>query len=134
MSRPTQRKIWMSLAVVAVFAFAGGLLGGRVEAEPDRGDLRLRDFGRILALVEDNYVGDANSEELVESAIQGMLRRLDPHSNFLDKDAFTEMRDEQRGRFSGLGIQIAKRGVDKPLTIIAPIDGTPAASACLRAG
>lgn len=134
MSRPTQRKIWVSLAVVAVFAFAGGLLGGRVEAEPDRGDLRLRDFGRILALVEDNYVGNADSEELVESAIQGMLRRLDPHSNFLDKDAFTEMRDEQRGKFSGLGIQITKRGPDKPLTIIAPIDGTPAARAGLQAG
>ncbi len=64
----------------------------------------------------------------------GMLRTLDPHSNYLNAEAFSEMRDEQRGKFHGLGIQITKRGPDKPLTIIAPIDDTPADRAGLISG
>jgi len=76
----------------------------------------------------------AAGEDLVEDAIQGMLHTLDPHSNYLNRDAFAEMRDEQRGMFYGLGIQINKRGPDQPLTIIAPIDGTPAAKAGLQPG
>jgi carboxyl-terminal processing protease len=63
-----------------------------------------------------------------------MLQGLDPHSNYLSEDSFAEMRDEQRGRFHGLGIQITKRGPDKPLTVIAPIDDTPADRAGLRSG
>ena len=94
----------------------------------------MRTFGRILALVEDNAIGKATSEDLVEDAIQGMLHTLDPHSNYLNREAFGEMRDEQRGMFYGLGIQINKRGPDQPLTIIAPIDGTPAAKAGLQPG
>jgi len=112
----------------------GGLLGSRVRADVERPDSRLRGFARVLALVEDNYVGKVDSHARVESAIQGMLRTLDPHSNYLDRDSYTEMKDEQRGKFYGLGIQITKRGPDKPLTIIAPIDGTPASRAGLQAG
>jgi len=89
---------------------------------------------RILALVEDNSISKATPETLVEDAIQGMLHTLDPHSNYLNRESFTEMRDEQRGMFYGLGIQINKRGPDQPLTIIAPIDGTPAAKAGLQPG
>jgi len=87
-----------------------------------------------LALVEDNSINKSSSEDLVEDAIQGMLHTLDPHSNYLNREAFGEMRDEQRGMFYGLGIQINKRGPDQPLTIIAPIDGTPAAKAGLQPG
>ncbi len=133
MSR-TRRHVIVAVFFLAGGCLAGGLLGGRAQADADRGSASLRNFGRVLALVEDNYVGKVDSEELVESAIQGMLRTLDPHSNYLDKAAFTEMRDEQRGRFYGLGIQITKRGPDRPLTIIAPIDGTPAARAGLQPG
>lgn len=130
-----RRNVLVTLAVLGGACLLGGLLGGRARAEAAaNSDLKLQDFGRILALVEDNYVGKADSEELVEDAIQGMLRTLDPHSNFLDRDTYAEMKDEQRGRFFGLGIQITKRGPDKPLTIIAPIDGTPASRAGLQAG
>jgi carboxyl-terminal processing protease len=112
----------------------GGLLSGRVEADADKSSAQVRTFGRMLALVEDNSIGKATSEELVEDAIQGMLHTLDPHSNYLNRESFNEMRDEQRGMFYGLGIQINKRGPDQPLTIIAPIDGTPAAKAGLQPG
>jgi carboxyl-terminal processing protease len=110
------------------------VLSGGVEAEVDKSSSQVRTFGRILALVEDNSIGKATSEDLVEDAIQGMLHTLDPHSNYLNREAFNEMRDEQRGMFYGLGIQINKRGADQPLTIIAPIDGTPAAKAGLQPG
>ena len=130
-----RRNVLVTVAVLGGACLLGGFLGGRARAESEGGvDLKLQDFGRILALVEDNYVGKVDAEEVVEDAIQGMLRTLDPHSNFLDRDTYSEMKDEQRGRFYGLGIQITKRGPDKPLTIIAPIDGTPASRAGLQAG
>ncbi len=135
MSRSSRPTLVASVIVLVGATLLGGLLGGRTRAEAENGsELRLRDFGRILALVEDNYVGKVDSEEIVEDALQGMLRTLDPHSNFLDRDTYTEMKDEQRGKFYGLGIQITKRDADKPLTIIAPIDGTPASRAGLQAG
>jgi carboxyl-terminal processing protease len=124
----------IALLVLAASAVAGALLGGKVKADAEKTDAKLRAFGQVLALVEDNYVGEVDSEELVESAIQGMLQSLDPHSNYLDDHAFSEMRDEQRGKFYGLGIQINKPGPDKPLTIIAPLEDTPASRAGLQAG
>ena len=126
---------WCIVAfVLAAASTAGGLLGDRVRADGQAADEKVAEFGRVLAIVEDKYVGDTAPEELVEDAVAGMLRTLDPHSNYLPPEAFTEMRDEQRGKFHGLGIQITKRGADKPLTIIAPIDGTPAQKAGLQAG
>jgi carboxyl-terminal processing protease len=94
----------------------------------------LQTLGHVLSLVEGYYIDDTDSEEMIESAIRGMLRTLDPHSNYLTPEDYREMREEQRGKFSGLGIQISKRGPDQPLTIIAPIDGTPASRAGLQAG
>ena len=99
----------------------GGLLGGRVQADAEHDGLWT--FGRVLAIVEDEYVGEIDSRELVESAIDGLLSALDPHSNYLDADSFSEMRDEQQGKFHGLGIQITKRGADKPPDQPAPRDG-----------
>jgi carboxyl-terminal processing protease len=134
MSTTTRKTAGLTVLVLGGACLLGGLLSSRVQAEGDKSSTQVRTFGRILALVEDNSIGKANSEDLVEDAIQGMLHTLDPHSNYLNREAFTEMRDEQRGMFYGLGIQINKRGPDQPLTIIAPIDGTPAAKAGLQPG
>lgn len=134
MSRSQRGTAGVSVLVLGAACVLGGLLSKGVEAEGDKISSQVRTFGRILALVEDNSIGKATSEDLVEDAIQGMLHTLDPHSNYLNRDAFAEMRDEQRGMFYGLGIQINKRGPDQPLTIIAPIDGTPAAKAGLQPG
>ena len=134
MSRSQRGTAGVSVMVLAAACVLGGLLSKGVEAEGDKISSQVRSFSRILALVEDNSIVKATSEDLVEDAIQGMLHTLDPHSNYLNRDAFAEMRDEQRGMFYGLGIQINKRGPDQPLTIIAPIDGTPAAKAGLQPG
>lgn len=126
---------WIASAIVLASAtLVGDWAGGGARAEGERASQHLREFGHILALVEEHSVASGDSKAAVEDAIQGMLRTLDPHSNYLDRSAYGEMRDEQRGRFYGLGIQITKRGPDKPLTIIAPIDDTPAARAGLLAG
>ena len=134
MSRNTRRSSLFALSVLLAGALIGGFAGGNTLADPQKTDDELWTFGRVLSLVEDQYVGKADSKALVDGAIDGMLQTLDPHSNYLDPEAFREMRDEQRGKFSGLGIQITKRGPDKPLTIISPIDGTPAYRAGLISG
>lgn len=134
MSRSTRSTWGLVVLFVGGGCLLGGVLNSRAEGDADRSSAQVRTFGRILALVEDNYVGKVESKDLVEGAIQGMLHTLDPHSNYLNRESYSEMRDEQRGSFSGLGIQINKRGPDKPLTIIAPIDGTPAAKAGLQPG
>ncbi len=129
-----RRTPWVAVVVLGACCLIGGLLGERARAAGDKPDAALEKLGRILAVVEDNYPGKVDAKSLVENAIQGMLQGLDPHSNYLDRDAYSEMKDEQRGKFYGLGIQINKPGPDKPLTIIAPIDGTPASRAGLQAG
>ena len=134
MSRTGRRTAGLTILLLGGACLLGGFLANGVEAEAEKSSNQVRTFGRILALVEDNSIGKATSEDLVEDAIQGMLHTLDPHSNYLNREAFSEMMDEQRGSFSGLGIQINKRGPDQPLTIIAPIDGTPAAKAGLQPG
>jgi len=135
MSEPSRRtSLAAALLIIVSGILLGGLLGNRVQADSRPVEDRFWTFGRVLALVEDQYVGKVDADEMVEGAIEGMLRSLDPHSNYLEPDSFAEMRDEQRGRFHGLGIQITKRGPDKPLTIIAPIDDTPASRAGLRSG
>jgi len=133
MNRSSHRFTVVLLVILIAGGLLGGLLGSSLRADQRPVD-NLWTFGRILALVEDEFVGEVNSRDLVENAIDGMLQGLDPHSNYLSEDSFAEMRDEQRGRFHGLGIQITKRGPDKPLTIIAPIDDTPADRAGLLSG
>jgi carboxyl-terminal processing protease len=133
MNRSSRRLTVTLLVLLVAGGLLGGLVGSRVSAAQGPEE-DLWTFGRILALVEDEFAGDVDSKELVENAIEGMLQGLDPHSNYLSADSFSEMRDEQRGRFHGLGIQITKRGPDKPLTIIAPIDDTPADRAGLISG
>jgi carboxyl-terminal processing protease len=132
--RPYRNYSIVTLVILAVGTLAGGFLGSPADADSARPEDQFWTFGRVLALVEDEFVGETDSEKLVNDAISGMLQQLDPHSNYLNEEAFSEMRDEQRGKFSGLGIQINKRGPDYPLTIIAPIDGTPADRAGLHSG
>lgn len=134
MNLSARRFGFVAVAFLLCGGILGGLLGDRVQADPQPVDDGLWTFGRVLALVEDQYVAPVDPETLVDDAIVGMLTTLDPHSNYLNAVDFAEMRDEQRGKFSGLGIQITKRGADKPLTIIAPIDGTPAHRAGLMSG
>jgi len=92
----------------------------------------LQIFAKVYDIVKRNYVEPKSDEKLVQGAIRGMLDELDPHSIYLTKEEFTEMQADTRGEFGGLGIEIAKR--DRKLTVIAPIDGTPAFKAGIKSG
>jgi carboxyl-terminal processing protease len=89
-------------------------------------------FTNVLNLVRRNYVEPVEDSVLVRGAVRGMLQELDPHSSFLDIDAYKEMQVDTRGEFHGLGIEITKRR-DGFIEVVAPIEGTPAAQAGIRA-
>jgi carboxyl-terminal processing protease len=89
-------------------------------------------FGDVVDTVERQYVTEVDDTKLIEAAIDGMLTSLDPHSGYLDPESFDEMRDQTRGEYGGLGIEVtSEEGVVK---VIAPMDGTPAALAGIKAG
>lgn len=87
-------------------------------------------FNRVLQFVKANYVDEVKMKTLVEGAIKGMLETLDPHSNFLPPDVYKDMQIDTSGKFGGLGIEIGMK--DNILTIMAPIEDTPAWKAGLR--
>jgi len=92
----------------------------------------LKTFAEVLSLIESNYVEDVKSEELVHGAIKGMLKTLDPHSTFMTPDIYKEVQVETEGEFGGLGIEITLK--NDIVTIVAPIEDTPADKAGLKAG
>ncbi|MFQ5657738.1 MAG: S41 family peptidase [Candidatus Methylomirabilales bacterium] len=92
----------------------------------------LKVFTEVLTLVRKNYVETTESKDLVYGAIRGMLMTLDPHSSFMTPDVYKEMQIDTQGSFGGLGIEITVR--DRFLTVVAPIDGTPADRAGIQAG
>ncbi|MCK5516888.1 MAG: S41 family peptidase, partial [Desulfobulbaceae bacterium] len=92
---------------------------------------QLEIFANVLSILQENYIDEINANETIEGAISGMLLSLDPHSSYLTAEDFDELQDETRGSFSGIGIEITVR--DEILTIISPIEGTPADKAGLKA-
>lgn len=86
----------------------------------------------VFTQVRDHYVEPVNEEKLLQSAIRGMLRSLDPHSQYLDKQDYTDLRTTTTGAFGGIGIQIGVRG-NYP-TVISPIEGTPAFNLGIQTG
>ena len=90
-------------------------------------------FGRVINFIEKQYVDKVNTKELVHGAIKGMLETLDPHSNFMPPDVYTQLKTDTAGKFGGLGIEVwvNKDGV---LTIVTPMEGTPAWKAGVKPG
>lgn len=92
----------------------------------------LQNFSKILNLVQQYYVEPVDTKKLVNGAIKGMLRELDPHTNYMPPDIFKDFESETAGEFGGLGIEISiQNGV---LTIISPIEDTPAWKAGIKPG
>ena len=89
-------------------------------------------FGDVLNTVENQYVSEVDDTKLIQSAIDGMLTSLDPHSGYLDPESFDYMRDQTRGEYGGLGIEVTSE--DGVVKVISPMDGTPAARAGIKAG
>ena len=89
-------------------------------------------FTKVLSIVKRDYVDDKTYKDLIYGAINGMLSSLDPHSSFMKPESFKEMQVETTGEFGGLGIEITIR--DNILTVVAPIEDTPAYRAGIKAG
>lgn len=89
-------------------------------------------FGEVMERAKVSYVEDVSDKKLIESAINGMLSSLDPHSSFLDDQSFKYMSEQTKGKFGGLGIEVTmENGVVK---VVSPIDDTPASKAGLKPG
>ncbi len=115
-------------------AIAATSLVGQAESTPDpqKEAQRYQDlslFASVLELVRNNYVEDVDEHALLMSAMRGILEDLDPHSAFMNPDAFDDMQVETKGEFQGLGIEISKESGEF-IEVVSPIDGTPA----MRAG
>lgn len=129
----SKRRLILIVTLIFVVASAGVLIGrwSIVGAEGE-GYEELKVFTEALSMVKKNYVEDVKAKDLVYGAIRGMLSSLDPHSSFLNPEAYKEMQAETKGEFGGIGIQIGvKEGM---LTVIAPIEDTPAYRAGIKAG
>jgi carboxyl-terminal processing protease len=104
-------------------------------AEPERGELpleELRTFADVFNQIRLGYVEEVDDSTLLEYAIKGMLTGLDPHSVYLNRDAFEDLQTSTSGEFSGLGLEV---GMENGfLKVIAPIDGSPAAEAGIQPG
>jgi carboxyl-terminal processing protease len=129
----TKKKIVLIWILILTIASAGVLIGRwSVVGAEGEGYEDLKIFTEALTLVKKNYVEDVKTKDLVYGAIKGMVSSLDPHSSFLNPEAYKEMQAETKGEFGGLGIQIGvKEGM---LTVIAPIEDTPAYRAGIKAG
>ena len=119
------------VGLVAVFAWER-LSIQKVSAEDKTVYEQLQIFSDVLDIVQENYVEEADSKELVEGAITGMLKTLDPHSSYLNPDAYKELQVETKGSFGGIGIEITIR--DGFLTVVSPLEGTPADDLGIEAG
>jgi carboxyl-terminal processing protease len=93
-------------------------------------DARL--MAEVIGLIRDDYVESTDSHQLMSNAIRGMVGELDPHSSFMDAEEFEDLRIATEGNYSGIGVEVTID--DDLLTVIAPLDGSPAARAGIRAG
>ena len=143
---PRARRALFSLIVFfAVCAVAGSFLQRKVGAQSSQDESQIRDslksFTDVYAIVEQNYAepiqGDKADSAIYDGAIPGMLRVLDPHSNFYDPKSYAKMREDQRGHYYGVGMVIQQQrdpqGHDR-VYVITPYEGTPSFRAGIRPG
>lgn len=134
MTKNMKRVSYITLLIITALmgTFIGrGLESGKVFALAETYE-ELKVFTEVLSLVQKNYVEETKSKDLVYGAIKGMLNTLDPHTSFMPPEVYKEMQVDTKGEFGGLGIQIGIK--DNMLTVIAPIEGTPADKAGIKAG
>lgn len=127
-----------SLGLVLAGAFAGILVSVGLSAVAQRSQRavlpleELRQFSDVFGAIKANYVEQVEDKKLITEAISGMISGLDPHSAYLDADAFRELQVGTQGEFGGLGIEVGTE--DGFIKVISPIEDTPAARAGVRAG
>ncbi len=118
--------------MLACFFFISLLAGTSVVSYADEKYKDLQIFAKVLNLIQKYYVEDVDVKKLLQGGIKGMLNELDPHTNYLPPEIFKEFQEETSGEFGGIGIEISVQ--DEVLTIISPIEDTPAWIAGIKAG
>ncbi len=134
MSSNKRNRVIVALLIalgVCVFVI-GDLAVERAQALPDDTYKELQTFANVLAIVQKNYVEPVSTKQLINGAITGMLASLDPHSAYLTPDLYRDLEVETRGSFGGLGIEITIK--NDMLTVVSPIEGTPAYKAGIKSG
>src|SRR5882762_4339894 len=131
----TKRAAWLAkigVAVLLTVLVSGGGQAERAGAAPKESYEGLETFTNILSIIQKNYVDPVSTKQLIEGAINGMLTSLDPHSAYLTPDLYRELQVDTQGSFGGLGIEITvKNGI---LTVVSPIEDTPAFRAGIKPG
>jgi len=130
----TSKKRWATVAAIGVIAAFLIIHDGqtqRAQALPQDSYQELETFANVLAIVQKNYVEPVSTKQLINGAITGMLASLDPHSAYLTPDLYKDLQVETRGSFGGLGIEITIK--NSMLTVVAPIEDTPAYKAGIKA-
>ncbi|MEO0084672.1 MAG: S41 family peptidase [candidate division WOR-3 bacterium] len=130
--KPKRKRIALIASILVVAIALGGLLGTRLWAQRSNIFEALHIFNTILNIVQQNYVKEVDAKELIQSAIKGMLGSLDPYSVYMNAEEFKDLRAKTEAEFGGIGIQIGLR--DNILTVISPIEGTPAYRVGMRSG
>jgi carboxyl-terminal processing protease len=125
------------LTIILACGCAGMLFGQRLtsSATPSDGDIRdsVKEFTQVYEVVQQNYAEPVSPDKAIyNGAIPGMLRVLDPHSNFFDPKSYSALREEQRGKYYGVGMQVGPR--NNKVIVIAPFTGAPAYRAGIRPG
>jgi carboxyl-terminal processing protease len=133
---PERRGVVLVIVVLGISAVLGAIYGPSVRATTSSADdyqSSIRDFTRVLDVVQTNYAEPVDVDKSVyQGAIPGMLRMLDPHSNFFDARQFALLREDQRGKYYGVGMIVAPR--ENHTIVVAPYVGAPAYNAGLRPG
>jgi carboxyl-terminal processing protease len=133
----TRRGVFPAAPIVLFCALFGGALGPRARAAGSAPEEELREsirtFATVYQLVEENYADPVSADGAIyKGAIPGMLHKLDPHSQFFDPEQFSGLREEQQGRYAGVGMQVATR--NHRTIVLAPFPGTPAYRAGIKPG
>jgi carboxyl-terminal processing protease len=134
----SKRGVVVLIAVLGISAILGGLFGPTLRARASsNSDTQLQDsvksFTRVLSVVQRNYADPVDTDKVIyDGAIPGMLHVLDPHSNFFDPKQYALFKEEQQGKYYGVGMTISQR--ENQTVVLAPFVGSPAYKAGIRPG
>ena len=125
------KKIYIFVFIVLLAISTIGISRGLAENKKDLYS-QVELFSYALTTIQSEYVDEKSPQDLIYGALKGMLSSLDPHSQFMDPDEYKDLKTETAGKFGGIGIEIAMK--DNLLTVIAPLEDSPAWKAGIKAG
>src|SRR6202046_2140562 len=144
MAPRTRRALFSASLFLATCALLGSFINQKVAAQSASDESTLRDslhsFTNVYSLVEQNYAEPMNTDKtdkaIYDGAIPGMLHVLDPHSNFYDPKAYAQMREDQHGKYYGVGMTIQPQVIDGTIKILVlyPFEGSPSFKAGIKPG